>query len=333
MSVPFTGGFSAYGHQRVVDGNFYDCDPCSPPKVSWPFKGDSVFSNNSVIFWDELLQSFQPLMIGQFPNIQPWSANQRCFVIEQDFMVAMEAYRPLPLNTPYWYGWSIGWQGMLTNGYPLYDLSAAIFVEEEPLEDMGQGIMKVRRRFAVPPPTRNEIEQFCYHYPGFALQIAVNRDGTFNINQCQRKPFDWVVPSRIQYDYFVFDDYGILPYGVYPNGPILNSKTGIYPDSLIMEQQIYYVAISDGSPNPIDAFLFQADGQVVLCDEISFTTESGTLTAGPTNPTLTQWQEWLGGVPNYGGGYSPPEIVAEASTMRRWMGNIWERRTRFVQVK
>lgn len=310
MSAPYTGGFDPSGPQFAVDGDFYSCDPCGPPKISYPFKGDSIFSNRDIVIFNESEQYYATVPLGQFPNLQPWSANQRAFIIEQDFMVAMEAYLPLPMNNPYHNYWAIGWLGQLTNGYPLPDLSQAIFVEEDPLEDMGQGIVKVRRRFATIPQTRNEVEQFTYVFPGL-------------INS--RKAFDWTVPSRIQYDYYVFDDYGILNLPVWPAGPVLNASTGIYPTAyaaqvpFILEQQFYYAPVVGA----VDAAFF-LENPVTLTDDISDDVPA-------TIPSATDWNNWLIGDDTSND--LPPEIVAEFSTLRRWMGNIWERRTRFIQVQ
>jgi hypothetical protein len=296
MSAPYTGGFSPGSRQFAVDGNFYSCDPCSPPKITFPMKGDSVFSNADVIYLSGGLYTAIPF--GLYPNIQPWSANQRTFVIEQDFMVAMEAYQPLPLNTPYDWNWSIGWQSRLTNGNFIPELFYAVMVEEDPTEDMGQGIIKVRRRFATCPPTRNEVEQFTYTFPGL---------------ENGRITFTKTVQSRIQYDYFVFDDFGIYPYGAaFPAGNVLNASTGLYPANLILTEQRYYAPVAGAVTQ--NYFLPQ--------DSIVLSTDSV--------PSINNWYSWMAGSLTSNGVI--PEIIAEPSTMRRWMGNIWERRTRYVQV-
>jgi hypothetical protein len=307
-NAPYWGGFSPGANQFAVDGNFYSCDPCGPPKISFPMKGDSVFSGASIIYWNAQLANYAPVQLGTFPNLQPWSANQRTFVIEQDFMVAMEAYVPMPLNTPYQRNWSIGWQGTLANGQPIPQLYFALLVEEGNPEDCGQGIIKVTRRFATPPPTRNELEQFTYTFPGF---------------EAGRLSFSRTVQSRIQYDYFLFDDFAIYPFGsLFPNGFKLDSTTGLYPDGLIMAAQNYYAPAAGAVAN--NYFLNNGDGFIL-------TTPDGA--GNVTIPSLIDYLTWLAGMITYQNTVAVPEIIAEASCMRRWMGNIWERRTRFVQLQ
>lgn len=308
MNAPYWGGFSPGARQFAVDGNFYSCDPCGPPRISWPMKGDSIFSNASVIFYDAALANYAPVQLGTFPNLQPWSANQRAFVIEQDFMVAMEAYVPLPLNTPYQPYWSIGWQGTLSNGQPIPQLYFALLVEEGNPEDCGQGIIKVTRRFATPPPTRNELEQFTYTFPGF---------------ENGRLSFSRTVQSRIQYDYFLFDDFQIYPYlALFPAGNKLDATTGLYPANLILPAQNYYAP----TPGAVaqNYFLNNGDGFVLTTPGVD---------GVATIPSLTDYLTWMAGTLTPQATVAVPELIAESSCMRRWMGNIWERRTRFVQLQ
>lgn len=298
MSAPYTGGFSPGSEQFAVDGDFTQFEPCSPPKISYPMRGDSVFSDLDILYLDYSQNPPQYIRVplGTFPNLQPWSSNQRTIVIEQDFMVAMEAYYPLPLNTPYDNFWSIGWTGQLSNGQPTESLSEAILVEIGDLEDMGQGIIKVKLRFATLPPTRNEIEQFCYNFVGLS-----NGRQNFNAN----------VNSRLQYDYFVFDDFDILDSLLFPLGARLNSTTGLYPIDLILQPQKYYAPVADAVANAI--FL---PSDAALSDS-----PNGGVTPGSL-PTSSDYVGWYKA--------DPPELIAEGSTMRRWLGNIFERRTRFV---
>ena len=309
MDAPYFGGFSPGGVQFAVDGDFTVLAPCAPPIVSYPMKGDSVFSNLDTLTLDFTQNPPQYINIplGTFPNIQPWSSNQRVIVIEQEFMVAMEYWTPPPLNTPYFDGWSIGWTGQLTNGQPTEDLSAAILVEIGELEDMGQGIVKVKLRFATVPPVRNEVEQFSYVYPGLANWPYIKRFYYKNVN------------SRVQYDYFVFDDFDILGTPLFPGGNRLDGSTGLYPSGLIQLAQGYYAPVANAVSQ---ACFLNSDG--ALSDPPSDMSSPG------STPTNQQWFDWLLGNTTSNG--LSPEIVAEGSTLRRWMGNIFERRTRYVLV-
>jgi hypothetical protein len=309
--APLTGGFSPGGNQFAVDGDFSQFDPCWPPKISFPMKGDSVFSKNDILILGA--SDYAPIAVGTFPNLQPWSSNQRAMMIEQDFMVALEYYQPMPLNTPYNDAWGIGWQGQLTNGQPTEDLSDCVLVEIGETEDMGQGIVKVKLRFANVPPTRNEMESFTYTFPGL---------------DNGRNSFTQTVQSRLQYDYFVFDDFDILSTPLFPEGTRLSGSTGLYPPNLILPAQRYYTAAVFAIS--FNNFLDISQAELTNVDEEG-------------NPgTIPSADDWIGWITNTQDGDSkppktsnglPPEIIAESSTMRRWFGNIWERRTRFVLLQ
>ena len=123
------------------------------------------------------------------------------------------------------------------------------------------------------------------------------------------------VPSRLQFDYFVFDDLGILGSPLFPAGNRLDSTTGIHPKGLIIPQQKYYANAA-------------AVGNNLMQPNQPLTDASGPTDA--TVPGFTEYVNWsLGTGTSHG---LPAEIVAESSTIRRWMGNIFERRTRFVEA-
>lgn len=311
MSAPYTGGYDPGATQFAVDGDFTSCDPCGPPKITFPFKGDSVFSSRDVLYLNADIGDYAPVALGTQPNIQPWSPNQAAFVIEQDFMVALEAYIPMQLNSAYYDGWAIGWTAVTSQGYPLPDLGQAVLVEEGQPVDMGQGIVKITRRFATIPPTRNDVEQYVYTFPGY------NNGG-----DSSRLPFSRNVLSRLQFDYFIFDDLDVIP-GVprFPDGPRLDANTGLYPDELILDAQYYYAAVVGAVENNI----FLPQGEEMVLTNPPDDSDPGTL------PSTQDWLGWLNGDGTSDGNI--PELIAEASTMRRWMGNIYERRTRYVLIQ
>lgn len=307
MNAPYTGGSSPNGQLFMVDGDFTSCDPCGLPVISYPLKGDSIFSNRDVYYFNRSEGKFFLEQLGHYPNIQPWSANQLAVVLEQEFMVAQSAYFPMRLNTRYYPGWAIGWEGQFSDGSNTVNLNELFLVTEGELIDMGGGISKLKRTWASLPPTRNEVEQFTYTFTGYSdEQTNTNRD-----------PISLVVQSRVQYDYFIFDDFGITGLDTFPNGPVLNADTGISPASLILPEQ-YYFNSSDSddvsnnyliSPPSVD------DGPI---DDPSLA----------TYPDFTDYTGLVSGIDTSNG--LAAEIIAEGSTMTRFMGNIWERRTRFV---
>lgn len=297
-NAPYTGGYSLGADLFAIDGDFTQDEPCNLPVISYPLMGDSIFSDRNIVFqgqggfYDPLVAGYTEIPLGTFPNIQPWSANQAAAVLEQDFMVAQSAYQPLRLNTPYNPAWATGWIGAV-------NLQFFYLVKEGALEDMGGGISKLKRTFAVIPPTRNEVEQFVYNFVGFQDSLTGSTRQFTPIN----------VLSRLQYDYFIFDDFGVLDLGIFPGGPKLNAATGLYPGGLILPPQYYF-------QNPAGFF------------KLLFATEVGGLSDGngidPSTATVPSYSQYLGFI-NDGA-----ELIAEGSTMNRWMGNIFERRTRFI---
>lgn len=299
--APYSGGLSPGAAQFAFDGDFTSCDPCAAPKITFPLQGDSVFSGQDILFYDFSSGDYQPVSLGTSPNISPWSPSQSAFIIEQEFMVALAYYVPLSLNTPYDEGWSIGWPAVLNTGYPLPTLDSAVLVEEGQPVDMGMGLIKITRKFATIPPTRNEVEQFTYSFPGISGG---------------RVQFTRNVTSRIQFDYYIFDDLEILNLQVFPAGPKLNSSTGLYPQGLILPAQQYYAATDDAIQNNY----FLDPSELTLTDG-----SPGSI------PSAGDWLNYISASVTSNG--QPPELIAESSTLRRWQGNIYERRTRFVQVQ
>jgi hypothetical protein len=311
MDAPYTGGLSPGGTQFAVDGDFTSCDPCSPPKITFPLKGDSIFSAQDLLYYNSGAGDYQPFPLGTYPNIKPWSPTQAAFVIEQEFMVALAFYVPLALNTPYnEAAWGIGWTHETSTGYQIPDLSSAILVEEGDPDDMGQGIIKIRRKFATIPPSRSDVEQYAYTFPGFQSAEGFTRPA-----------FTKNVLSRLQYDYFVFDDLDILDTTLFPAGNRLDSSTGLYPTNLILNPQNYY---SPGGV-AINQFLDSTPPGPSLQDA------DATLGTAATVPSATDWTNWIQGIGTSNN--SQPELIAESSTLSRYLGNIFMRRTRMVLLQ
>ncbi len=293
FNAPYTGGVSPGGRIFAVDGDFTFAQPCSPPMISNSFKGDSSVGTNDIVLLDGA-NVYVRVPIGAGYNIQPFAANQSAILFEQEFIVALAYFVPMPLNTPYPLLWSIGWQ----NTYVALD--SCFLVSESPLEAIGGGLAKFRRRFANLPPNRNEFESYTYVYP------AVNYGGSDIRFQ---KPL--TVNSRVQNDYFVYDDLGLLPgIPLFPAGHRLDSSTGTNPVGLILPQMRYFKSAAGVSNNNL------LDADQPLDDST------------PTVPSTTEYS----GFANWGGAGVVAEIVAEASSLQRWEGNIYERKTRFVEA-
>jgi len=292
--------------QRVlfVDGDWTVAQPDGPPNITYPLPGDSVLSTRDVVFFGNVQNGglYGRTPLGTAPNIQPWSANQTVAILEQSFLVDMESYEPLRLNTPYNPSWALPWLGMFSDGQPSFDLASLILVNEGEPRDAGVGVYRVNRRWAIVPGPRNEMEQFTYTFPGYADSVS----------GVTRQSFQRTVNSRLQYDYFVFDDWNVLNWPLFPQGRRLNADTGLYPSGLIIPEQYYYSPTLDA----VDKNIFLEPG--------------GSLSdADPSDPSSVAT---IPSFTDYSGFAADPaaEIVAQGSTFDRWLGNIWVRRTRFV---
>jgi hypothetical protein len=179
-------------------------------------------------------------------------------------------------------------------------------IKDGRLEDMGGGIAKVRKTFASLPPPRNELEQFTYNFIGYAdEQSGATRE---------RSPF--TVLSRVQYDYFLYDDLNLsnIPLFNQDGGRRLNAVTGLSPEGLIIPAVYYW------SPET------NAIAQNIFTDNLD--DGPADFSSPPTIPSFTDYKNYISG--GYSSNGLPAEICAESSTMNRWRGNIFERRTRFV---
>ena len=310
MSAPYSGGSDPGSQLFFIDGDFTVGDPCGMPVISYPMKGDSILSLNDIVVFDPVTPVNNLIPLGTYPNIHPWNPNQQVAILEQEFIVAQNSFYPMPLNTPYDVSWSLGFQDTLSNGYPSAQIGSMVLVEEGELQDIGGGFSKIRRKWATIPPTRCEMEQYVATFIGL--------DG--GDTGISRPQFTQNVMSRIQYDYFIFDDQNILGTPLFDaGGNRLNSSTGLYPAGFIILAQQYF----DDPDNIISAFgvYIGTPPEEALNNDPDF----------PTVPTVSEYLGWVVGLSTSNG--LPAEICIESSTITRWMGNIWERRTRFVQAQ
>ena len=270
-------------------------------------RGDSILSDNDLIVFDPLVPSFYNYILGHYPNTHPWSPNQQVMVLEQEFMVAQNSYRPMPLNTPYNVAWSLGFWNTFPSGYPAASIGSLVLVDEGELRDCGGGISRLKRRWASLPPTRCEPEQFAATFVGL--------DTSGGGGTVSRQPFTQNVQSRLQYDYFIFDELDILSTPLFTGGGWrLNSVTGMYPEGIIIPAMQYFQSSSIATAYGV----YIGNQTTTLFDDVT----------APSLPSASESLNWAVGLTTSNG--KPAEICAEASSFSRWMGNIFERRTRFI---
>lgn len=297
MDAPYSGGTVPGGRLFVVDGDFTIASPFTAPEPYNPFIGDSQPSVYPIIILDRSVTppAYTQLNVGVGINVQNFAANQSAIVFEQDFIVAQSAHVPLPLNTPYNTAWSVGWAGTYVG------LGNCFLVEEGPLRDAGGGLATFKRKYANLPPNRNEFESFsAFTFPGLDYG-----DGT------NRFPFSDIFESRIFYEYFVFDNLdllaGLIP--SFPPGHRINTGTlGTNAKFMQLEQTKFFKAANDAIKN-----YNLLDPDAPLSDTPDVTTGQ------TTTPSYTTYKSWQQNV----------ELVVEASSFNRWIGNIFVRRTRF----
>ena len=305
-NAPYTGGTSPGGSLFLVDGDFTIASPEGIPVISYPLKGDSILTQNDIVIFYPDIPAYSTVSLGTYPNIHPWAPNQNAIIVEQEFIVAQNVYQPTPLNTQYNVAFALGFQVAFHNGYPWS--AVPYLVEEGDLQDIGGGLSKFKVKFASIPPTRCELEQYSVTFPGLSTNGSVSRP-SFTRN----------VMTRIQYDYFIFDDLDILSTPLFTDGGNrLNASTGLYPPGLILQPTQWFA----------NSAIQTAYGQYVgtLTDTLTDGDPTDPTTA--TLPTATLYLGWCTGLETSNG--QPAEIIVEPSTMTRYLGNIWQRGTRFT---
>lgn len=279
---------------------------------------DIIYDSNYPAAFNFKSLNYQRFPVGTAPNVyqEPQGAQGTVYhavVLEQDFIVMQQQYEPIALNSTYDAAyWTDAVWGTVDSPSSFcinFSLPVAAnefyLVKEFPLEDMGGGMWKYRRQYATIPPTRNYYEKFTYNYIGLSEQQA-----TPGFNYVRGERTQITVPSRLQIDYVMLDSYGVQSGMLFqwPNGPLLTIFDPTDGSFFLKEQQYFNPGSASGSFVPAD----------VLTDDPS----------GPTNPTLTQYADWVG--PGIGTGASVAQIIAEPSYVIPYMGNIWQRITRFV---
>lgn len=295
MDAPYSGGFAPGGRLFAVDGDQTIASPCGPPEIYNPLSGDSVPSIYPIVLLDRTIDppDYVSVPIGTGFNVQDFAPSQAAICIEQEFQVAEAFYVPMPLNTLYDPTWSVGWGNTYVN------LGNCFLVEESSLKGIGGGFVRFIRKFANLPPNRNEFESYNATYP------------PLNYGDSIRFGFSRIVNSRLFYEYFVFDNLDLLTgIPLYPGGHRINTAIPVsYP--VLFEEFKGFKAVADAVKNNN---LLDPDQPL---DDASDNPDTGLF----TTPSYLHYAAWrdLGA-----------EIVAEASSFNRWMGNIFVRKTRFV---
>ena len=164
-------------------------------------------------------------------------------------------------------------------------------IEETPLmPTQSGGVAKWTRKYATIPISRDEGSSMSYQFPG--IQGAVFISGAWTVLE-QRQPQSWSTSVRIRYDYFIVGTgFGYTTFRGVP----------------VIQKQHYFIPLIEGQ-----GFTYQQGMDV--------TTLVSQYLATPTSPTAEEYLAWV---------MSGTEIVAEDSTISRWMGNFFARQTKYV---
>lgn len=169
--------------------------------------------------------------------------------------------------------------------------------EETPLVSLGAGVVTWSRKYVRLPEARDEFETFVYTFPGWI-------GGDSDITDDARDPFTETIISRVRFEYF---QPGVSP--------------GIAKPKDIQVYERFQVFAQGGRNYPVD-----------VLGGVTTPTKDQYISALST-PVLVTPAESAFGVYRYVLIPSEKQLVAETSSVRRWIGDVYERKTRYVTAK
>ena len=178
--------------------------------------------------------------------------------------------------------------------------STAYLVGDSELQDIGGGIARFTREWATIPAVRNEWGTWGYQFPGY---YSVSAGPTpysqyFYVNGNARDPFTLTAKSRMYHEYFLCKA----------------GQTYATPDLIpVIDAQVWSMVTNTNA-------------------RILYLIPTGTF-GTDSNPTLEAYLALVAGGAGFGTGAAVGEFVAEASTVDRYMGEIYVRITRYVRSR
>ena len=174
-------------------------------------------------------------------------------------------------------------------------IGSTYLVSESPLQDMGGGIALWTRNYATVPAARDEFETFNYKFPGLLSDSGTNPpyNQYWVASDDGRDPTTKTVISRLRHDY------------TYTTTPAASIT--------ILTAQVFTL---DSNTNAVIDYLLPAG---------DYWSDS--------NPTKEEWVALVAGGSGIGSGAAAGEFIAEDSSIERYMGNIWVRKTRYVKAQ
>lgn len=290
----------------------------------------------SDIFYDGDFTEASPVSVKR--KTYPFEGDTDSFYFEQDFVQTFEDFERLPLDVA---------DDEIENAY---------LVDETPLQELGIGIGRWTRTYSTIPNSRIEQESFAYEVPGILPDPIVFVHVISSGVQPFASPYTRITIGTPNFDIAV-GDLVIINYTVVTTSPstvfqrsitrqvrAINSGAGTFDVDLIsdIEDPIYNVTyrfnnarggmtrtvpsfvhydyylpgVSAGITTPADIPIIQAAS--IVDQNGDKTDKYSTL----TTPTLAAYRLAVA---------AGTLIVAEASVVKRWKGNIYERVTRYVK--
>jgi len=226
-------------------------------------------------------------------------------------------------------------------------------VREGPLQPLGGGVVKWTRTYSKIPQSRRVFESFAWFVPGIGEQVthpqvninsAVNGSGTTTLALSDDPGAD--VGDVVQIVYRVTDQSGVFnlrttsrtalagtsgssvvvaliqePSGTITFQTLRKIEPGRNPFSHQVSSSLqidYFLpGVSSGIASPFEIPIFEP---IEILDGDGRVTQSFTAS---TSPTTAEWRTRVS---------NGDQVVAERSIIRQFMGNIYERTTRYVRA-
>jgi hypothetical protein len=245
------------------------------------------------------------------------------YVFTQDFIQALADYIPLELNT----------------AHP--DYAQFILVEEGAQTDLGGGRVKWQRKYAKVPATHSQPQTMNYNFIGYFGTSGINVPTAVG-----RLRLQYTVAARVQYDYFLLDK---------ASGNITDASGAVVYDGpdgtlppldrvpILLPQEYYGASVySVQNKIVIDEIAYSQNALAPAVPQILYPTPDGTSARPPLDayPTREIYEKWIARTLTVKT-YNPAtntltdtglyEIVAQPSSLARWLGNIIERQTVYIR--
>lgn len=194
-----------------------------------------------------------PVLSAPFPRVNV------DYVLTQDFVQLETSYLSAPLNTPYPTSAGTGGvSGETWAGVDAYNTAGYILCSEGPRRDLGGGVVRWTRTYAIVPASHTQPGNISYNFIGFA--------NSYLATVILRPRFTKTVPAQITYDYFLLTSSG--------SNALLELQQANY-----VQQQLYIQPRPD-LISPLPEICLQVD-------YISDTDDP------PSQPTLAQYGTWV----------------------------------------